>query len=122
MNSSVKNVVCFVGFLVINSFLQSSADPTDGFTNVPLTEANFEIQRPYNVPLDERYSFENGIRKMWVYANDKPHSPNSETQPRTEVRIHVNQFFSPITMLQIPLHLSLIIFSPVRLRFNRRRR
>ncbi|CDP19630.1 unnamed protein product [Coffea canephora] len=88
MNSSVKNVVCFVGFLVINSFLQSSADPTDGFTNVPLTEANFEIQRPYNVPLDERYSFENGIRKMWVYANDKPHSPNSETQPRTEVRIH----------------------------------
>lgn len=65
------------------------ADPTDGFTNIPLTEANFEIQRPYNLPLDARYSFDNGIRRMWVYADDKPHSPNSETQPRTEVRIKV---------------------------------
>ncbi|KAL3504490.1 hypothetical protein ACH5RR_034331 [Cinchona calisaya] len=88
MTISLKNMVCIIGFLLINCFLLSAADPTDGFTNVPLTEANFEIQRPYNVPLDERYSFENGIRKLWVYADDKPHDPNSETQPRTEVRIH----------------------------------
>lgn len=65
------------------------ADPTDGFTNIPLTEANFKIQRPYNLPIEARYSFENGVRRMWVYANDKSHSPNSQIQPRTEVRIMV---------------------------------
>ncbi|KAL6315525.1 hypothetical protein AAG906_000826 [Vitis piasezkii] len=63
------------------------ADPTYGFTAVPLTEWNFELQKPYDVPLEERYSYENGVRKLWVYADDKPHDPNSLTQPRTEVRI-----------------------------------
>jgi len=38
---------------------------------------------------DQRYSFENGIRRMWVYSNDKPHFPTSHTRPRTEVRIQV---------------------------------
>ncbi|KAK3043881.1 hypothetical protein RJ639_000580 [Escallonia herrerae] len=64
-----------------------SADPTDGFTNVPLTDANFELQKPYVIPLSERYSYENGVHKLWVYADDKPHDPNSHTQPRTEIRI-----------------------------------
>lgn len=65
------------------------ADPLDGFTNVPLTEANFELQKPYNVPLDKRYSFEHGVRRLWVYADDKPHELGSQTQPRTEIRIQV---------------------------------
>ncbi|KAK1377755.1 hypothetical protein POM88_024499 [Heracleum sosnowskyi] len=46
-------------------------------------------ERPYNLPVEARYSFENGVRRMWVYANDKSHGPNSQTQPRTEVRIMV---------------------------------
>ncbi|KAK3021222.1 hypothetical protein RJ639_045123, partial [Escallonia herrerae] len=58
-----------------------SADPTDGFTNVPLTNANFELQKPYDIPLSERYSYGDGVHKLWVYANDKPHDPNSHTQP-----------------------------------------
>ncbi|KAJ8762104.1 hypothetical protein K2173_007180 [Erythroxylum novogranatense] len=81
--------------LIIWSLLCSSlyfsfvcrADPTDGFTPVPVTEANIELQKPYDVHLKERYSFVNGTHRMWVYADDKPHDPNSFTQPRTEIRI-----------------------------------
>ncbi|KAM1005690.1 hypothetical protein TB2_002480 [Malus domestica] len=72
------------------------ADPTDGFTDVPLTEYNFELQKPYDVPLEERYSFVNGVRRLWVYADDKPHDPNSQTQPRTEVRIRGLDYASGI--------------------------
>ncbi|KAJ8771753.1 hypothetical protein K2173_026930 [Erythroxylum novogranatense] len=71
------NYFCFV----------CGADPTDGFTQVPLTEANIKLQKPYDIPLSERYSFVNGTHKMWVYADDKPHDPKSATQPRTEIRI-----------------------------------
>ena len=78
----VLSLVCDISHLY-------ASDPTEGFTNIPLTEANFKIQRPYNLPVEARYSFENGVRRMWVYANDKSHSPNSQTQPRTEVRIMV---------------------------------
>ncbi|KAF8024944.1 hypothetical protein BT93_F1942 [Corymbia citriodora subsp. variegata] len=51
-------------------------DPIDGFTIVPLTESNFEIQKPYDKLLEERYSFTDGVRRLWVYADDKPHEPN----------------------------------------------
>ncbi|KAF5807671.1 putative concanavalin A-like lectin/glucanase domain superfamily, alginate lyase 2 [Helianthus annuus] len=62
-------------------------DPTQGFTNVPLTSSSFIYQKPYNVPLNERYSFKNGIHRFWVYANDKPFERGSNTQPRTEAQI-----------------------------------
>ncbi|OMO68172.1 citrate-binding protein-like protein [Corchorus olitorius] len=74
--SSYMLLVCL---LIITSFNLCEADPTHGFTEMPLTKADFELQRPYNVPLEERYSYENGIYKMWVYADDKPHDPNSDT-------------------------------------------
>ncbi|CAL5348592.1 unnamed protein product [Camellia sinensis] len=32
--------------------------PTDGFTNVPLTKYNFELQKPYDIPLEERYNYD----------------------------------------------------------------
>ncbi|KAK3428119.1 hypothetical protein EUGRSUZ_F04233 [Eucalyptus grandis] len=64
-----------------------SADPTDGFTEVKLTNANFELQKPYDMPLEGRYSFVDGLRKMWFYADDKPHVPSSHTQPCIKVQI-----------------------------------
>jgi hypothetical protein len=64
-------------------------DPTYGFTSVPLTEENFQVQKPYNIPIDQRYSFIDGVHRFWVYAHDKPYSPSSPTQPRTEIRIKV---------------------------------
>ncbi|PNT37517.1 hypothetical protein POPTR_005G193200v4 [Populus trichocarpa] len=89
MERSYSHLLLFLALVSLKSFnlLCSAADPTDGFTPVPLTEANFVLQKPYNVPLNERYSYEDGIRHLWVYATDKPHDPSSNTQPRTEVRI-----------------------------------
>lgn len=91
MNFSRQSLV-FLKILIFsnsNIFLHCFADPTNGFINVPLTEDNFEIQRPYNILLYQLYSYENGTRRLWVYADDKPHDPNSHTMPRTEVRIKV---------------------------------
>ncbi|CAK7346768.1 unnamed protein product [Dovyalis caffra] len=88
-SGSYSLLLLFLALVSLKNFnlLCSAADPTDGFTPVPLTEANFQLQKPYNVALNERYIYENGIRHMWVYATDKPHDPSSQTQPRTEVRI-----------------------------------
>ena len=63
---------------------------TDGFLSLPLNQSNLVIQRPYDVPEDQRYSFVDGVHKLWVYSTDKPHSPTSKTHPRTEIRIHVS--------------------------------
>ena len=60
-----------------------------GFTEVALTEAQFPVQRPYDVPLHERFAFRGGVRRMWVYCTDKPHTPTSRTKPRTEIGIKV---------------------------------
>ncbi|KAF7111122.1 hypothetical protein CFC21_111168 [Triticum aestivum] len=64
----------------------AACDPTTGFVTVPLTDAQLPVQRPYDVPLDQRYELANGMRRMWVYCTDKPHSPTSHTKPRTEIR------------------------------------
>ncbi|THG15098.1 hypothetical protein TEA_014015 [Camellia sinensis var. sinensis] len=66
MEISHKNSLLF---LVLAAFsaklvLFCSADPIDGFTLVPLTEKNFGLQKPYNVPLDNRYSYEDGVRRL----------------------------------------------------------
>ncbi|XP_057446053.1 citrate-binding protein-like [Lotus japonicus] len=71
-------------------------DPTSGFTLVPLTEANFAVQKPYNIPLDQRYSYQDGVHRFWVYSNDKPYSPDSPTQPRTEIRITGHDYHSGV--------------------------
>jgi hypothetical protein len=79
----------FILVSIENTVLVHGDDPTDGFTSVPLTEANFEVQKPYNIPIEKRYSFIDGVHRFWVYAHDKPYSPDSPTQPRTEIRIKV---------------------------------
>ncbi|KAL0908320.1 hypothetical protein M5K25_022810 [Dendrobium thyrsiflorum] len=78
------------------SLLFCNADPTDGFTLLPLTDANFELQKPYNIPLAERYSYANGVHRMWVYSTDKPFKAGSPTDPRTEIRIKGYDYSSGI--------------------------
>ena len=83
-------LLLLVGFLLIDcDHLCGAADPTDGFTQVLLAQHNFKLQKPYNVPLQERYSYKDGVRSFWVYDKDKPFKPDSTTRPRTEVRITV---------------------------------
>ncbi|XP_058081982.1 citrate-binding protein-like [Magnolia sinica] len=62
-------------------------DPTDGFVSLPLNSSNLEIQRPYDLPESDRYSFIDGVHRLWVFATDKPHALTSMTAPRTEIRI-----------------------------------
>ncbi|XP_057740243.1 citrate-binding protein-like, partial [Arachis stenosperma] len=69
------------------SLPSASLSPTAGFTQLPLDHKDIEIQRPYDVPESARYSFVNGVHKMWVYSSDKTHSKNSRTNPRTELAI-----------------------------------
>ncbi|XP_058081980.1 citrate-binding protein-like [Magnolia sinica] len=75
---------------------QGLADPTDGFISLPLKSSSFEIQRPYNLPVSDRYSFTNGVHKLWVLSTDKPHNPNSKTAPRTEIRIRGYDYSSGV--------------------------
>ncbi|KAJ3693298.1 hypothetical protein LUZ60_008778 [Juncus effusus] len=77
--------IFFSYFLIL--IIHCNGDPTDGFTAVDLTEADFDLQSPYNLPQTDRYSFKNGIRKLWVYSNDKPHDRTTQTKPRTEIRM-----------------------------------
>ncbi|CAN0892213.1 Citrate-binding protein [Linum grandiflorum] len=71
----------------INQIAVADEDPTKGFTEVPLKPSNFVLQKPYDVPLDKRYSFVDGVHRMWVYSDDKPFNPSTHTMPRTEIRI-----------------------------------
>ncbi|KAJ1264983.1 hypothetical protein BS78_08G042400 [Paspalum vaginatum] len=65
----------------------SGAEPTLGFTEVSLSESNFSLQRPYDVPSGDRYRFAGGVRRLWVLRSDKPHQRQSNTSPRTEIRM-----------------------------------
>ncbi|RLM58742.1 hypothetical protein C2845_PM18G01440 [Panicum miliaceum] len=62
---------------------------TDGFTAVELSEAQFKVQKPYDVPLAERYELAGGVRRMWVYATDKPITTAHPGGPRTEIKIQL---------------------------------
>jgi len=59
-------------------------DPTQGWTEY---QDSFNVQRPYNVPINTRFSITGGIYNFWVFPNDAPHSPTANGRnPRTEAR------------------------------------
>ncbi|KAK6125739.1 hypothetical protein DH2020_040513 [Rehmannia glutinosa] len=72
-------------------------DPTKGFISQYLNESNLVVQRPYDIVSEnQRYSFKNGVHKLWVLNTDKPHTPVSKTNPRTEIRIHGYDYSSGV--------------------------
>ncbi|XP_058081981.1 citrate-binding protein-like [Magnolia sinica] len=71
-------------------------DPTDGFVSLPLNSSNLYVQRPYDLLLSDRYSFIDGVHRLWVFATDKPHTPTSKTAPRTEIRIRGYDYSSGV--------------------------
>jgi hypothetical protein len=59
-------------------------DPTAGWTEY---QDSFNVQRPYNIPINTRFSITGGIYNFWVFPNDFPHSPDAGGRnPRTEAR------------------------------------
>ncbi|PKA50830.1 Citrate-binding protein [Apostasia shenzhenica] len=73
--------------LIVISLPCINADPTDGFTPVPLTDPNFKLQKPYNVPAGDCYSDVNGVLTLWVRSSDQAFKHGSPTLPRAEIRI-----------------------------------
>ncbi|KAK4394395.1 Citrate-binding protein [Sesamum angolense] len=84
---SSRSIFVLVTFVVYKVVGWGTVDPTKGFISQHLNQSNLVIQRPYDVPEDERYSFKNGVHKLWVFKTDKPHTPTSKTNPRTEIRV-----------------------------------
>ncbi|CAN0921594.1 Citrate-binding protein [Linum grandiflorum] len=67
-SSSVFLLLLLLLVLIIHSYpatVYCNADPTDGFTEIKLNESNLVLQKPYDIPLDQRYSFINGTHRMW---------------------------------------------------------
>jgi hypothetical protein len=59
-------------------------DPTEGWTEY---QDSFNVQRPYDKPINTRFSIIGGIYNFWVFPNDAPHSPTANGRnPRTEAR------------------------------------
>jgi hypothetical protein len=59
-------------------------DPTQGWTEY---QDSFHIERPYDLPVNTRFSITGGIYNHWVFPGDKPHSTNAKGRnPRTEAR------------------------------------
>ncbi|KAF5458013.1 hypothetical protein F2P56_022080 [Juglans regia] len=86
-------------FQLMISFHTCASKPIDltkGFISLPLNRSNLVVQKPYDVPENHRYSFTNGVHKLWVYSTDKPHSPASKTNPRTEIRVQGYDYSSGV--------------------------
>ena len=57
-------------------------DPTQGWTEY---QDSFHVERPYNVPINTRFSIVGGIYNFWVFPPDNPHHPMAGGRnPRTE--------------------------------------
>jgi len=68
----------------------AAADPILGFAAIELTEDRFKLHKPYDLPPEQRYEFRDGVRRMWVFCDDKPLSPGSPTKPRSEILLNVS--------------------------------
>jgi hypothetical protein len=62
--------------------MQCPGNPTEGYTEY---KDSFHVERPYDVPINARFSFIDGIYNFWVFPGDKAHSKIANgTNPRTE--------------------------------------
>jgi hypothetical protein len=58
--------------------------PTDGWTQRSWT---YTMHKPWNQPLENRFSYSNGVWTCWLFPNDPPFQPPpKEGGPRTELR------------------------------------
>ncbi|OMP06539.1 Concanavalin A-like lectin/glucanases superfamily [Corchorus capsularis] len=89
-------IFILVSALLYQAFASEQVDLTKGFISLPLNRTYYHIQRPYDVPEAQRYSFIDGIHRCWVYSTDKPHTPTSKTKPRTEIAMHGYNYSSGV--------------------------
>ncbi|TVU51053.1 hypothetical protein EJB05_02457, partial [Eragrostis curvula] len=91
-------VVLVLCMVVVSKLAAAAGDLTAGFTKVDLPEGNFVVQSPYDVPENQRYTYDvaTGVRTFWVYADDKPFNTVTPTNPRTEVRLTGHDYSSGV--------------------------
>ncbi|XP_037456855.1 citrate-binding protein-like [Triticum dicoccoides] len=73
-----------------------SRNPTAGFEKVELTDGDFQVQSPSNVPESQRFQYHNGVRTFWVHRNDKPINTATHTNPRSEVKLRGHDYSSGV--------------------------
>jgi hypothetical protein len=61
----------------------SARAQTNGFVVIP---DSYTVQKPWNLPVSDRFTASNGVYTCWVYGTDQPFSQGSGTGPRTEMR------------------------------------
>ncbi|XP_077240081.1 citrate-binding protein-like [Tasmannia lanceolata] len=98
MSSSLLAVSIFTIFLCIDrkAIGWAPPDPTEGFVSLPLNSSNFQIQKPWNLLENQRYRFIDGIHWFWVFSTDQSLSRNSNTKPRSEIRIRGYDYSSGV--------------------------
>ncbi|KAK6922878.1 hypothetical protein RJ641_011182 [Dillenia turbinata] len=94
--------LCYLQLICYQALAQT--DPTKGFTQQPLDQSNFDIQKPYDKSVDQRYIFVDGVHKLWVYSTDKPNTRTTNTGPHTEIRIRVLGASTQATTLQVRVY------------------
>jgi len=57
--------------------------PTNGWTQASWT---YRIHKPWNLSVSDRFSYSNGVWRMWVFSSDASHQEGNTTAPRTEMR------------------------------------
>ncbi|CAA3010325.1 Hypothetical predicted protein [Olea europaea subsp. europaea] len=87
---------CILLLLVHQASSWGPLDPTKSFISLPFNRSYYHIQKPYDVPENQRYSFKNGVHRLWVFATDKPHTITSQTKPRTEIAIQGYNYSSGV--------------------------
>ncbi|KAK9048098.1 hypothetical protein SSX86_032939 [Deinandra increscens subsp. villosa] len=96
-NTYILFYISFVFFYLYKVMgSQAPTDTTLGFVSQPLNQSNFEIQKSYDLPIEQRYNFANGVHKLWVFKTDKPHKRFSKTLPRTEIRVRDYDYSSGV--------------------------
>jgi hypothetical protein len=63
------------------------ASPTSGLTRYT---DSYSVQHPYDLSTSARFSITDGVYNTWILKGDKPHTPTSNTGPRTEMRWKTN--------------------------------
>ncbi|XP_050206722.1 citrate-binding protein-like [Mercurialis annua] len=89
-------ITCLVNVLAFFVLHTCAVDPTEGFVELPFNTSYYYIQKPYDLKVSDRYSFENGTHRLWVYSTDKPLAKSSPTRPRSEVIINGYNYTSGI--------------------------
>ncbi|TKY73877.1 Citrate-binding protein [Spatholobus suberectus] len=67
---------------------RSPVDLTRRFTELPLNRSNLVIQKPYDLPESTRYSFVDGVHKLWVSGC----TPPTNLTPKRVIPIRIKGF------------------------------